>query len=188
MATEWTIIEGTEGRYEYDRAGNVVRNARTKRTVNERVNHKGTRYFRLFFDGKNHDITTGSIRKFRTTQNGRTAICQECGRKFVPYTTKSKFCSKRCKNRNDNVEYNGFHVKRAREYGVEYEHGITLPMVIEKYGGICQGCGKKVDKGRYQDMPTIDHVVALKNGGSHTWDNVQLLCMACNSKKAAHAD
>jgi 5-methylcytosine-specific restriction endonuclease McrA len=30
---------------------------------------------------------------------------------------------------------------------------------------------------------TLDHVIALANNGTHTWDNVQLLCSDCNSKK-----
>lgn len=188
MCENWTIIDGTEGKYEYNREDNAVRNARTKRTVGERVNNFGHPFYRLYFGGRHHDITTRSIRKLRTCGDGMTKTCIICGQKFETNRANAKFCSKRCKKRNDNVEYNGFHVKRARKYGVGYEHGITLPMVIEKYDGICQGCGKKVDKGKYQDMPTIDHIIALKNGGSHTWDNVQLLCMACNSKKAAHED
>lgn len=31
--------------------------------------------------------------------------------------------------------------------------------------------------------PTIDHIVAMANGGGHTWDNVQLAHAICNSYK-----
>ena len=31
--------------------------------------------------------------------------------------------------------------------------------------------------------PTVDHIIALKNGGTHTWDNVQCAHAICNSNK-----
>lgn len=74
-------------------------------------------------------------------------------------------------------------------YGCDYEDGITLSSVISKYSGICQLCGMPVDstdrKGNSigRIYPTIDHIVPLSKGGSHTWDNVQLAHMACNSSK-----
>lgn len=58
----------------------------------------------------------------------------------------------------------------------------------------CQICGRKVDvndkwlngNGRWcfgRGYPTIDHIIALDNGGTDTYDNVQLVCKRCNSKK-----
>ena len=31
--------------------------------------------------------------------------------------------------------------------------------------------------------PTLDHIIPLSKGGSHTWDNVQLAHMGCNAGK-----
>ena len=73
--------------------------------------------------------------------------------------------------------------------GVEYTPGITLKKLYERDGGVCQICGERVD---YRDRaygvscptyPSIDHIIAMKNCGGHTWDNVQLAHMLCNSHK-----
>ena len=37
--------------------------------------------------------------------------------------------------------------------------------------------------GLYAKYPTVDHIVPLSKGGTHTWNNVQLAHMACNSGK-----
>lgn len=58
----------------------------------------------------------------------------------------------------------------------------------------CQICGRVVDasdkwrsaSGRWcfgRAYPTVDHIIALHNGGTDTYDNVQLACKHCNSKK-----
>lgn len=77
----------------------------------------------------------------------------------------------------------------AAGYGAECDPSITLDKVMQRDGGICQICGKPVDKndrqpGRVGNMyPTIDHIVPISRGGAHTWDNVQLSHMICNSIK-----
>ena len=58
----------------------------------------------------------------------------------------------------------------------------------------CAACGVETDprdmwvndKGTKcfgRNYPTVDHIVAIKNGGTDTFDNGQLLCKHCNSKK-----
>lgn len=49
----------------------------------------------------------------------------------------------------------------------------------EFYGFTCLRCGKQEPEIKL----TLDHVVPLKKGGSHTIDNAQPLCQSCNSKK-----
>lgn len=73
---------------------------------------------------------------------------------------------------------------------------IRWQEVAELYGMTCSMCGIKTDPtdtwlsetGRKcfgRRYPTVDHIVAIKNGGTDTFDNVQLLCKRCNSKKGA---
>lgn len=87
----------------------------------------------------------------------------------------------------------GSHRQRveAAGFGAEYEDGITLGRVIKRDGNICRICGKPIDitdrssKGIGNKYPTIDHIVPISKGGSHTWQNVQLAHMICNSRKNA---
>lgn len=49
--------------------------------------------------------------------------------------------------------------------------------LCEKYDNRCLRCGK-------QDVTlSVDHIVPLSKGGSNTIDNVQPLCVSCNSRK-----
>lgn len=50
--------------------------------------------------------------------------------------------------------------------------------LCEKYGRKCLACGKR-------RKLTVDHVVALSNGGTNDISNIQPLCGPCNSSKGA---
>ena len=66
--------------------------------------------------------------------------------------------------------------KRAKWAGCS--HRLTHAewfAVIADYR-LCPGCGADA-------QPTIDHVVALSQGGHNVIGNVQPLCLSCNSKK-----
>lgn len=125
--------------------------------------------------------------------------CASCGSVFHSECKTQLYCSGTCSRRakrhrnvaagKTKLKSYGNHRKRAREHGVAYEPGITTEKLIERDGNICQICGKPCDSGDVKygscgpDYPTIDHIVAIANGGSHTWDNVQLAHFLCNSKK-----
>ena len=50
--------------------------------------------------------------------------------------------------------------------------------LVERDGECCQNCGS-IDK------LSIDHVLAIANGGQNELSNLQLLCRSCNSQKGA---
>lgn len=110
--------------------------------------------------------------------------CSICGQLYMSVYDSSMYCNK-CKRELHNRD----HVHRAKKRGAYYEHGITLHRLIKRDGNICQICGKPCDitDKRYGTCgplyPSIDHVVAIANGGGHTWSNVQLAHMFCNSVK-----
>ena len=83
----------------------------------------------------------------------------------------------------------GHHKERAKAFGCKYDSAVTLYKVLERDRGVCQICGQPTDiediqNGRIGRMyPTIDHIIPMSKGGPHTWENVQLAHMYCNSGK-----
>lgn len=63
---------------------------------------------------------------------------------------------------------------------------ISAWAVFRRNDWICQICGQPVspkEKHPSPLSPTIDHVIPLSRGGTHTWDNVQLAHLNCNKQK-----
>lgn len=58
-------------------------------------------------------------------------------------------------------------------------HHHTLKQAIElikSVNSICEICGDNT-------KPSIDHIVAVSNGGHNGIENLRVLCVSCNSKK-----
>ena len=111
--------------------------------------------------------------------------CKVCGKEFCsPYPTQI-YCSERCKSKKNRSNYRS----RCRHYGVYYDPAVTYKKVIKRDGGICKICGKVCNPNDASwgnigpDFPTVDHIIPLAKGGTHTWDNVQCACAICNSSK-----
>jgi 5-methylcytosine-specific restriction endonuclease McrA len=74
--------------------------------------------------------------------------------------------------------------KRRAKYaqGDEIDH-VTL---FNLYGWTCHVCWKQIEPHRrFPDFSaaTVDHIVPLCQGGTHTWDNVQPAHRSCNEAK-----
>lgn len=139
------------------------------------------------------------------------ATCRHCGDEWLFWPSHEKYgrkkpspyCSRSCLNRHtkrksrerygvDNIG------RRLKRYGADKaprDH-ITLDALIERDGGVCYLCGCTTSKadswhdenGNFicgETYPTRDHVMPIAKGGTHTWDNVKLACMKCNSTKGA---
>lgn len=74
----------------------------------------------------------------------------------------------------------------CKQTGAEYDSGLTLDSLLKRNGYTCNACGKQTTKDDLRwgsfgpDYPTLDHIVRLSEGGSHTFDNAQVLCGYCN--------
>ncbi len=144
--------------------------------------------------------TRNQLEQARLQEYEKDKICASCGCVFHNESPKAKYCSRTCsrrEKRHRDVEAgktlltsSGNHRKRARIYGVAYEPGINVKKLIKRDNNICQICGEPCDSNdhRWSEhfgplYPTIDHIIAMSNGGGHTWDNVQLSHAICNSYK-----
>lgn len=123
-------------------------------------------------------------------------ICKECGETFYSEYEGAAYCSDRCrkamrnrksaerKRRNGagNNHRRRMRIKVTRE---TYDPSVTLEAVYRKFGGRCCQCGRRTHRTKQYSpsQATLDHKIALANNGTHTWDNVQLLCAECNSVK-----
>ena len=135
--------------------------------------------------------------------------CSVCGKSYtirdymkstgMTYRRDSGFCSAECRdlrheeldkqNRKKNGKtYN--HIRRVRKFGGQYDRGITVQKAVARFGLTCALCGENCD---WNDRswsqycgpkyPSIDHIIPLSKGGSHTWSNVQVAHIICNSRK-----
>ena len=67
---------------------------------------------------------------------------------------------------------------------------ITRKQLHHRDGGRCYICKRKtvlVNKGKKRNkrLSTIDHVIPVSKGGTHTWANVRNCCWQCNIAKGA---
>jgi predicted transcriptional regulator len=143
--------------------------------------------------------------KLRSLFVGEYRKCNCCGKDFFAYHKTSIYCSESCKRKAKKMrrkerdpQYKSNqkrfkrekgYIARAKKYGCEYVYGITIKAVFKRDNGICKICGKPCDMndrtyGDYgPNYPSVDHIIPLSRGGSHTWNNVQLAHTICNSYK-----
>ena len=120
-------------------------------------------------------------------------VCAECGNKYTASQLGTKYCSGRCANRV------GDRTKKARKRLRAEANGvvdtITLDELIIKDGNECYLCSEEFNRNDYVitdeghfivggTYPSIDHVIPVSKGGTHTWDNVRLAHHYCNTVKS----
>lgn len=75
--------------------------------------------------------------------------------------------------------------KRRREI-VKAGERINFDDLLIRDGPLCQICGEYMDwqTGRYRSRVSLDHIIPISQGGTHTMDNVRLVHLSCNSRKS----
>lgn len=111
--------------------------------------------------------------------------CVVCNTVFVAQFKTCNTCSKDCRQQLARIERKGRY-KHLKDNNL-FDRSVTLKNVFDKYNGVCQGCGKKLTFESDvvgDDYPSIDHIKPISKGGTHEWNNVQLLCRKCNYIKS----
>lgn len=135
--------------------------------------------------------TIRSIKRILKTKEESERPCAVCGK----VTSNPKYCSVNCRERARKKRvcaYRRRTVDDIDEFMINPE--ITMEGVFERYRGICNICGERCDQedaittddGVFivgKRYPSIDHIKPLSKGGVHSWDNVQLAHIECNSRK-----
>lgn len=137
---------------------------------------------------------TKRIEKIRNAKYEQIAlkVCECCGKLFTD-KRRSTFCSDECCKRALNARQKDKRIRKIKS--IKRDKGITLERLYQKSNGVCALCGSVCDWSDYiitdsktfianNRYPSIDHIIPLSKGGTHTWDNVQLACRICNSKKS----
>lgn len=79
--------------------------------------------------------------------------------------------------------------RRAREKNAPVIERLDRQALLERDHYTCYLCGKQLDPATpflHPDAVTLDHVIPLAKGGSHTADNLRVACRACNGHKSAN--
>lgn len=153
------------------------------------------------------------IKKYSDTYNF-ISVCKHCNKEFGIETKLNnlgivarfnEYCSIECneqlKTINKKKNKKIYRRKRRRihgkieqdkeianKYGIKYER-INRTIVYRKHNYICTSCGVKCvhphkDNYNQSNAGTLDHIIPKSKGGSHTYDNVTLLCRSCNVIKS----
>lgn len=98
---------------------------------------------------------------------------------------RNEFCSIQCQKKYSNKKHADHRRKTIKANG-KVDWSITLKKLVKRDNNICHICGHAVNmKSHYNSdfYGSIDHVIPLSKGGTHSWDNVKLAHRKCNCEK-----
>lgn len=131
--------------------------------------------------------------------------CRQCGKEYRPKDRRrNMYCSRDCyfaslgrgkanregcKAERRGGLSDGPHRRTARRLGVAHE--AIIPMqIFERDGWMCKLCGKPVMEELEHPNPrsaSLDHIIPMLMGGTHTKDNVQCAHLGCNMSKGCRS-
>lgn len=106
-------------------------------------------------------------------------FCQGCGAQFAARLEDQHFCSPECGPMPP--EY----AKRLRKMAASVSPTLRRLEVFERDGWLCHICGKRIARSPKNklDAASVDHVIPIAAGGTHTMDNVKAAHLRCNLAK-----
>lgn len=206
----WTPFSMTKDRKDFCSVEcvRVLRKKITKELMGIRRIHKASQS-REAARRKPVDDEIAALKRIAAAIKLRSRECAQCGSVHLRRAPGNRFCSAVCE-----LDYKDTLSARRAEYARAYrktgkgrearriyksarraiERGAQADSIdpIEVFNRdkwICHLCGIKTkpkDRGTYKpEAPELDHIIALANGGTHTWGNVACACRKCNGEKGA---
>jgi hypothetical protein len=121
--------------------------------------------------------------------------CKYCGVKFCGLYGRGKgsgvmkHCSLECSKKTYKILSQKHGAKRRSIMESPEADNIDPIKVFERDKWNCHLCGRKTRKDKrgtyHHKAPELEHIVALADGGTHTWGNVACSCRRCNSHKGS---
>lgn len=129
------------------------------------------------------------LRAIATSKQITYRQCPVCGSLFIGNRT---YCGQRCQHRASGAKKEA--MRRARIVAQCIDSDITIEGLIARDGNRCYLCGCETDFNDHfideggafhtgDSYPTIEHVVPLAKGGTHSWANTKVACFGCNTAK-----
>lgn len=178
----------------FHKSKSKIRPSRTSRLICpfcQKINSDIEKKKRKEIATQNKIIKHEELLKRRIEEKHR--YCRQCGKEFYSNKSQYYFCSDDCRIRF----YNKAHdiKRRIKIKSALVDNDISLEKLIKRDKHKCWICGDKVDSSDYEvredgnfvagsRYPSIDHVVALSNGGHHSWSNIRLAHRKCNWEKS----
>ncbi|EMD8985967.1 HNH endonuclease [Pseudomonas aeruginosa] len=166
----WMKKDGTPGKSKHKLCSVKCRNATYSKSAYKKLEHKPVRI-------------------------GRT--CKGCGKEFVAKQSINIYCSAKCRERESRQRKKlapaSVAMRRARDAKRRaIKRNVTVERIdpikiFERDGWVCHLCGRKTLKSKrgtlHKRAPELEHIVALADGGTHTWGNLACACSSCNRRK-----
>ncbi|HET6293484.1 MAG TPA: HNH endonuclease [Kribbella sp.] len=135
-----------------------------------------------------HECNTARASAARAPVATTPAECDVCGAPFDADGRRRFACSPACtRTRNYRENSKNVLLRRGRTRGGLAE-SIRPRDIFERDAWACGLCGGQIDqaaKAPHPDSRSIDHVIPLALGGTHTLANVQAAHLGCNVRKGA---
>lgn len=112
--------------------------------------------------------------------------CIECNDNYSTTRPKSRYCSETCRKKSNWRKNEVIRNDRLKKNG-KIDWDISLDKLMIRDKGICYLCNSIVGMDEHHNhnlYGSIDHVIPVSKGGTHTWDNVRLAHRICNTIKS----
>lgn len=120
----------------------------------------------------------------------KPVVCGYCGESFTSQYGDGRrlYCSATCQKRSERWASHLSDGAVRRDKAERHGERFKVVDIYERDRWVCGICHSKVNRKAKYPHPmsaSLDHIIPLAKGGTHTRDNVQLAHLVCNSKTGA---